>query len=205
MSSLWRTLPVCLLLTTAHSQPHFLEFFCSSGRRRVDYSCVDLPDKHMILFSLIWNTSWYLECTVLFSFHRLLQTLQERRASWHVSFSHLGPPGSADATRQPLGPESKSPGHILMFTWWLKQILSGLTPQHSSRPFRTTEFFILQWRSLRAPQHCVGSDLTVFTLSGYITAASSYCLPSPLQFMYCLNTSCVLPGSTCHIPLYSRD
>lgn len=205
MSSWWRILPVCL---PAHSSPEPAPFpgvFCSSGRRRVDYSCVDLPDKHMILFSLIWNTSWYLECTVLFSFQRLLQTLQERRASWHVSFSHLGPPVSADATRQPLCLESKSPGHNLMFISRLKQTLSGLTPQDSSHPFRTTEFFSLQRRSLKALLRCVGSDQTVFALSGYITAASSYCPLFPLQFMNCLNTSRVLPGSTCHIPLYSRD
>lgn len=62
----------------------FPDVFSFTGTWSIDYSCVDLPDKHMIPFSLwlerhpaIWNA--------LFSFSLIvLQTSEKRRAAWHV-------------------------------------------------------------------------------------------------------------------------
>lgn len=59
--------PACLSLSSPETGllPGVFGF---SGTPNIDYSCVDLPDKHMILFSLYWKASWYLECTVLLRF-----------------------------------------------------------------------------------------------------------------------------------------
>lgn len=55
--------PACLT-----DQALFPSVFSSSGTYSIDYSSVDLPDKHMIPFSPTGTASCYVECTVWFFF-----------------------------------------------------------------------------------------------------------------------------------------
>lgn len=90
VSSLWFSARKALLALTAPAP--FPDVFSSTGTRCIDYSCVDLPDKHIPpslpplsappRHPAIWN--------VLFSFSLIvLQTSQERRAVRHVKLWSL--------------------------------------------------------------------------------------------------------------------